>query len=1648
MFSDSRFSSGSAPTFLGLTAIIALLFVMSGCSANGSGGGTQFSVVTTSASLPAGSMSTGEVYPPTTLAASGGTAPYTWAVTSATGTFPPGLALSAAGMISGSATSAGTYNFTVTVTDSATHTASGSLSIVINGKLTITSSGTLSTVGAVGSAYTSTALAATGGVGPFTWVVNSGSLPAGLSLSSSGSISGTIMGSAQAGAYNFTAKVTDSQSGTATSGTITITVDAALAITAPTILPGIVGVSYTSSAFTANGGSGTGYNFTVASGALPTSLSLGAATGVITGTPTAANTFAFTVKVTDSLGFTATTGSLSITITPALSVTFAPTSPQSLDQGKTQLVTATVNNDPNHAGVNWSSVTGLGNLSGSTSTTITYNAPATVAAASAATFTATSVTDPTKSATFTVDLVTPPQISTTTMAAGNVNGTYSSPVSMTGGVGPYSWTIVAGPAGLSLSSSTSSSVTVQGTPTVAGANQAFTIKATDSQGLSATSTGLTITIYPTLTITAPTLPTGVVGVTYTASAFTATGGSGTGYNFTVASGSLPTPLALGATTGLVTGSPNAAGTFTFAVKVTDSVNNTATTSSLSITINPSISVTFAPTGPVTLDQGKTQPVTATVTNDPNHAGVTWSAVTGLGSLVGSTTTTTTYDAPATVSANSVAAFTATSITDPTKSATFTVNLVTPPQITTTTMAAGNLNGAYSSVVSMTGGVAPYTWAIVAAPTGLTLGASTTNAVTVQGTPTAAGANQAFTIKVTDAQGLSVTSSGLTITIYATLVLAPPTLPLPTGVVGVSYPASGNFTASGGSGAGYTWSIASGSLPTGLGLSAATGSTTSITAGPPTTAGTYTFTVKVTDSVSNAATSASLSITINGPISVTFAPTSPLTMDQNTSQLVTATVNNDPSGAGVTWSSVVGLGTLTGSTSTTDTYNAPSTVSANSTASFTATSVTDPTKSAIFTVDLVTPPVIASTTFTAGTVGAAYDSSVSEGGGVAPFTWTAVALPAGMSLSSSTSSSVTVQGTPTTAGANQTVTIKVTDAKGLTNTLNSTITINAAASCTTNCVLSGTVTGPWVYDVTVSIAGGATATTTTDSSGNYSFSHLTPGTYTVTPTLSGYTYSPAAPSVIVSGPTTLNFAATPVQTSYSISGTVSYAGTKTGTVYVHALPTGCTSCGSVAGTSIASANGAYTIRGLEPAGQGTNGNGTYSVSVEIDTLGTGIPNASDPSGTSSTVTISASNLTGVDVIVTDPTTPTPVTPTQLSIAPSNNFALVQYQPPMDANGVEIATAYKVYYGTDTNASNGASSPVTYPAQGNHTDVFFLSGLTNGTMYFKLSALVGTTESATTSVVGPVTIGPTTGANTLSGTVTFPGTATGPMYVGVYGNNGVFIETIAHPVSPQAYSVSGVANGTYQNFAEIDMNNDGEFDPPDIENADNNNLPPITISGNTTGNITLSGAAALPAVMTQYQSNGSGGTYQINMRIDWGTKRPVAATLFSGPNVPVPFDMGPDSHQTEQSPTFQGGAVPAVGDAYLFYVVFSDATTQIIPATVSAVLNADSIAQNLSVNPNAPNSATIPLFTWSAPITPPAAYTYSIGVNSQNGPSLNWSYYGNNNQNGIPSTQTTVVYNVDGSASSPSLTIGTIYNWNIQVQDQNSNSASIQSTYTPQ
>jgi hypothetical protein len=205
----------------------------------------------------------------------------------------------ASGSITGSASAAGEFTFTVQVTDSSSATATKTFNLVISASLTISTPVTLP-IGSVGVPY-SMSLVATGGSGGYQWKITSGTLPAGLALAAStGAISGTPAGS---GTFVFTVDVTDS-AGHAASQQFSLTIASGIAVSTPAQLPsGSVGGAY-SQTLTAVGGTPP-YRWAVTSGTLPGGLALNPATGVISGTPLANGTFHFTVQVTDNTGATA-----------------------------------------------------------------------------------------------------------------------------------------------------------------------------------------------------------------------------------------------------------------------------------------------------------------------------------------------------------------------------------------------------------------------------------------------------------------------------------------------------------------------------------------------------------------------------------------------------------------------------------------------------------------------------------------------------------------------------------------------------------------------------------------------------------------------------------------------------------------------------------------------------------------------------------------------------------------------------------------------------------------------------------------------------------------------------------------------------------------------------------------------------------------------------------------------------------------------------------------------------------------------------------------------------------------------------------------------------------------------------------------------
>lgn len=302
------------PKSIGLTAATPYLVTIAGSTQ----AGAQFKssnfasltiyapVAITTTALATGTAGTNYAQ---SLSATGGSGGYTWQLSG--GSLPGGLSLNATtGLISGQPSASGLFHCEFKVTDSDSSSTSKAFTLSVNPALVITTASPLPP-GTVNVTYAEK-LTATGGSGPYTWSIVSGSLPSGLSLNAAtGAISGVP---ATAGIPTFTIAVTDTNQASA-SKAFSLTIDPALSITSTSPLPsGQAGIAY-SETLTAAGGSGQ-YTWSVTAGSLPAALTLTAATGVLAGTPSTAGTANFTIQVTDSNQATATRA-FSLTVNPA-----------------------------------------------------------------------------------------------------------------------------------------------------------------------------------------------------------------------------------------------------------------------------------------------------------------------------------------------------------------------------------------------------------------------------------------------------------------------------------------------------------------------------------------------------------------------------------------------------------------------------------------------------------------------------------------------------------------------------------------------------------------------------------------------------------------------------------------------------------------------------------------------------------------------------------------------------------------------------------------------------------------------------------------------------------------------------------------------------------------------------------------------------------------------------------------------------------------------------------------------------------------------------------------------------------------------------------------------------------------------------------
>jgi hypothetical protein len=430
-------------------------------------------ITTTSGPLPAGIS--GITYT-TSLNSFGGNAPLTWALIS--GGLPPGLTLdSLTGIITGTPTASGLFSFSVSLTDTsapAPSVAFRNLSITIVTPLVITTTSLAD--GVVGALYTQT-LAATGGDANYTWTLSSGTLPAGLSLSSSGVISGTPTSVTNGTSFVVQVQDTGTPQQTKTQ-TLSIRIAAPLLVaTAPTLPDAIVGVPYST---TLQSGGGTApVSWSTISGAPPAGLQLSPA-GVLSGTPTAPSpTTTFTTQVQDSASPSQIT-SIILSLHVATPLSVGTLTLPDARTGSPYLQTLTSSGGT--GAVTWAVVSGALPPGLSLSTAGVVSGIPTTVNILGSTFTiqATDSGSPSQSAprTLTLRVAAPLVITTASLPGAKYNVAYTQTLSATGGIAPLKWSLAAGSGPLPTGLTLSAAGVLSGTPIATG-TFLFTVQVAD-----------------------------------------------------------------------------------------------------------------------------------------------------------------------------------------------------------------------------------------------------------------------------------------------------------------------------------------------------------------------------------------------------------------------------------------------------------------------------------------------------------------------------------------------------------------------------------------------------------------------------------------------------------------------------------------------------------------------------------------------------------------------------------------------------------------------------------------------------------------------------------------------------------------------------------------------------------------------------------------------------------------------------------------------------------------------------------------------------------------------------------------------------------------------------------------------------------------
>ncbi|RKY16567.1 MAG: hypothetical protein DRP63_05170, partial [Planctomycetota bacterium] len=399
---------------------------------------------------------------------------------------------------------------------------------------------------------------------------------------------------------------------------------------------------------------------------------------------------------------------------------------------------------------------------------------------------------------------------------------------------------------------------------------------------------------------------------------------------------------------------------------------------------------------------------------------------------------------------------------------FTLVIYPELQITTTSLPDGyEGQTGYSATLTATGGTGTYTWSITSGALPANLGWDATGATISGDIATGTAGVYPLQFEVTD--GIQTVTADLTLTVHRQLQIT--TVSLPDAAEEVAY--SCTFGASGGSAANYNWSISG--QPSWLSIDAATGE---LSGTPPAgSAGTYTFTVQVTDGQQTASKQFDLVVKPAGSLTITTT-TLPNGYEGQTGYNATLTATG---GTGTyTWSMTSGrlpLNLIWDAATATISGDIATGTAGNYPLQF---EVTDGIQTATVNLTLTVQAQLQITTASLpdATEGVAYSFTVTAtGGNAANYSWSATGLPTGLDIDPSTGE---ISGTPAanTAGTH---TVDVTVDDGLQNVSKQfDLTVNPATSPLT-------ITTTSLPDATEGVAYSFTVQATGGNSSNYNWS---------------------------------------------------------------------------------------------------------------------------------------------------------------------------------------------------------------------------------------------------------------------------------------------------------------------------------------------------------------------------------------------------------------------------------------------------------------------------------------------------------------------------------------------------------------------------------